>query len=69
MSRVRSDGSYPTSVIESSINNVRTQRHSNTLADEATLDLELLVQVFDDYTVNAIEPTMSLLFTYLELID
>ena len=68
-SRVRSDESYPTSVIESLTTDVKTQRHSNTLVDEAALGLELLVQAFDDYSMNAIKPTTSLSLTYHELID
>ena len=68
-SRVRSDESYPTSVIESLINDIRNQMRSNRLVDEATLGLELLVQEFDDYTVKIIEPITSLSVTYPKLID
>lgn len=68
-SRVRSNGSDLTSVLESSIVDIHTQRYSNTLADEATIGLKLLVQAFNDYTMNAIEPATTLSLTRPELID
>ena len=37
--------------------------------DEATLGLEFLVQAFSDYTMNVIEPVMTLSLTYPKLID
>ena len=39
------------------------------LMAEASLALELLVQAFNDYTMNAIEPTTTLSLTCPELID
>ena len=69
MSRVRSNESNPISVLESLFDDVSDQRHSDTLLDEATLGLKLLVQAFDDYTMNTIEPTTSLSLIYLEVID
>jgi hypothetical protein len=68
-SRVRSDGFDPTSVLGSSIASVSSQRYSNTLSDEAVVGLELLIQAFNDYTVNAIEPVTTLSLTHPELID
>ena len=59
----------PTSVLVSSVDGVSTLRDSNTLVDEISLGLDLLVHAFDDYTVNAIEPATTLSLTYLELID
>ena len=63
------DESHPTSVINSLVKLYRNQRHSNTLVDEPALGLDLLVQAFDDYIVNAIEPTTSLSLNYSKLID
>ena len=68
-SRVMSNESNPTSVLESLVDDISAPRNSNTLIDEAALGLELLVQAFNDYTMNAIEPTTTLLLTYIELID
>ena len=68
-SRVRLDESFPTSALDSLVDDVRAQRHSNILLDEAILGLELFVQAFNGYTINAIKPTTSFSLTYLELID
>ena len=68
-SRVMSNDSNPTSVLESLVDDVSIPRHSKTLMDEATLGLKLLLQAFNDYTVNAIKPTTTLSLTYSKLID
>ena len=69
MSRVRSDGSDPTSVLESSIVDVSSLRYLNTFVDEAAVGLKLMVQTFNDYTMNAIESITTLSLTHPELID
>ncbi len=69
LSRVRLDESYPTSFLKSLINDVNAQRNSNTLMDEVSLGLKFLIQAFNEYTMNEIEPTTSLLLIYPKLID
>lgn len=68
-SRVRSDELDLDSVLESSVLRVSSPRNLNALVDEAAVGLELLIQAFNDYTVNAIEPATTLSLTYPELID
>ena len=67
-SRVMSNESKPTSVLVSLVDDVSTFRDLNTLVDEITLGLNLLVHAFDDYTMNTIEPATTLSLTYPELI-
>ena len=59
-----SNESDPTSVLKSSIDDVSAPRHSDTLIDEAALGLKFLVQAFNDYTIDSIEPTTTLSLTY-----
>ena len=51
------------------VDDVSTFRDSNTPVDETALGLDLLVHAFDDYTVNAIEPSTTLSLNYPKLID
>ena len=53
----------------SSVDEVSAQMHSDTLVDEFSLGLELLVQAFNDYIVNTIKLITYLSLTYHELID
>jgi len=68
-SRVMSNKSKPTSFFVSSVDIISTLRDSNTPMDKISLGLDSIVHAFDDYTMNAIEPTTTLSLTYLELID
>ena len=67
--RVMSIEFDPTSVLESLVNDISALRNSNTLMEKITLGLDLLVQEFDDYTMNTIKPPTSFSLTYPELID
>ena len=67
-SKVMSNESNPTSVLKSLVDDVSAPRHSNTLTNKDALGFEFLVQAFNDYTVNAIEPTTTLSLTYPKLI-
>lgn len=62
-SRVQSNEFDPTNINVSLVDVVRTQRNLNIPLDEISLSLNLLVCAFDDYIMNAIEPT-----TFLSLI-
>ena len=61
--------SNPTSVLKPLVDDVSALRNSNTLMDKIALGLDLLVQAFDDYRVNTIDPATTLSLTYPELID
>ena len=69
VSRVMSNEFGPTSLLETSVDDISALRHSNTPTHEISLGLNFLVQAFNDYTVNAIKPTTTFSLTYPELID